>query len=120
MNNKLDTFRVLSFSGKHAGKGGTSAALNADLGEEHTLRAPHSPLHEYTQEAKEAFKAVRSAAHNPDAIDEVKDELSKGGRGRIIFFFLILVLNICLGKFDKKNLNDYYNTYEFLIKYSKY
>ena len=58
-------------------------------------------LDKVTQEAKDALNVARSVAQNPDAIGEVKEELSKGGRGRLTFFFIIFLLNLFLGKFGK-------------------
>ena len=73
-------------------------------------------LDEYTDAAKEALgkakgaaEAAIDAAQDAAAIDEVKEELSKGGRGRIVFFFIIMILNICLGKFIKNVVLQFAN-----------
>ncbi len=98
--------------GKHASRSATSATLKAEQDPERPTSPLVGALDEYAHAAKETAKeafekakgaaeAARSAAQNPDAMDEVKEELSKG-KGRVVFFFIILLLNICLGKFCTK------------------
>ena len=91
--------------GKHAKRSTSSTPIHDGGESEPALGA----LDKYTQEAKDALNTAqdalntaRSVATNQDAIDEVKEELSKGGRGKLFFFFVILLLNMCLGKFRRK------------------
>ena len=55
-------------------------------------------LDRQAQKAKDVLNAAGNVLHNPDAIDEVKEELKKGGKGRLLFFFIIFLVNLCLGK----------------------
>ena len=85
---------MVSFLGKHAKNSKATTQIRDDAENEPTLGA----IRKYTHEVKDALDTARSVAQNPDAMDEVKEELSKGGKGRLIFFFIILLLNFCLGK----------------------
>ena len=59
------------------------------------------------QKAKDAFSAAGNVLQSQVAIEEVKQELNKGGRGRVLFFFIIFIVNICLGK---KKCRFYFET----------
>ena len=53
------------------------------------------------QKAKAAFNRAGSVLQNSDAMEEVKEELNKGGKGRVLFFFIIFAVNVFLGTFEK-------------------
>ena len=55
-------------------------------------------LDKHTQKAKDAFNVAGNVLQNQVAMEEVKQELNKGGKGRVLFFFIIFIVNICLGK----------------------
>ena len=52
------------------------------------------------------MNAAGNIMQNQEALEEVKEELNKGGKGRVLFFFIIFVVNICLGKFKELYIND--------------
>ena len=102
--------------GKRANKNVANKTPSADQVEEQPRSPLMGRLDEYTDAAKEALGKAKGAAEaaidavqDADAIDEVKEELSKGGRGRIVFFFIIMILNICLGKFIKNVVLQFAN-----------
>ena len=89
----LATFH-LYFQGKHAkANAGDTSAI-----EEGEMDPSLGTLDRNAQKAKDALNAAGNVLHNPDAIDEVKEELYKGGKGRVLFFFIIFLVNVCLGK----------------------
>ena len=55
-------------------------------------------LDKHTQKAKDALNVAGNVLQNQVAMEEVKQELNKGGKGRVLFFFIIFIVNICLGK----------------------
>ena len=82
------------FQGKHAkANAGDTSAI-----EEGEMDPSLGTLDRKAQKAKDALNAAGNVLHNPDAIDEVKEELYKGGKGRVLFFFIIFLVNVCLGK----------------------
>ena len=84
----------LYFQGKHAkANAGDTSAI-----EEGEMDPSLGTLDRNAQKAKDALNAAGNVLHNPDAIDEVKEELYKGGKGRVLFFFIIFLVNVCLGK----------------------
>ena len=83
------------YSGKHAKSNDTKKQINNEGETEPSL----GKIDKHTQKAKDAFNAAGNIMQNQEALEEVKEELNKGGKGRVLFFFIIFVLNICLGKF---------------------
>ena len=86
---------MLTLTGKHARTKNTRNPIDDGGENEPSL----GKLDKHTQKAKAAFNRANSVLQNPDAIDEVKEELNKGGKGRVVFFFIIFLVNVCLGKF---------------------
>ena len=84
----------LYFQGKHA----KANAGDTSTIEEGEMDPSLGTLDRKAQKAKDALNAAGNVLHNPDAIDEVKEELYKGGKGRVLFFFIIFLVNVCLGK----------------------
>ena len=82
------------FQGKHA----KANAGDTSTVEEGEMDPSLGTLDRNAQKAKDALNAAGNVLHNPDAIDEVKEELYKGGKGRVLFFFIIFLVNVCLGK----------------------
>ena len=82
------------FQGKHA----KANAGDTSTIEEGEMDPSLGTLDRKAQKAKDALNAAGNVLHNPDAIDEVKEELYKGGKGRVLFFFIIFLVNVCLGK----------------------
>ena len=79
--------------GKHAKSSDSLKQVNNDGETEPSLGA----LDKHTQKAKDAFSAAGNVLQNQVAIEEVKQELNKGGKGRVTFFFIIFIVNVCLG-----------------------
>ena len=86
--------RYLYYQGKHA-KANTKETSAIEEGE---MDPSLGTLDRRAQKAKDVLNAAGNVLHNPDAIDEVKEELKKGGKGRLLFFFIIFLVNLCLGK----------------------
>ena len=105
-NDNLITFSYFSTIniGKHAK---SSDNLKQVVNEEGEREPSLGALDKHTQKAKDAFSAAGNVLQSQVAIEEVKQELNKGGRGRVLFFFIIFIVNICLGK---KKCRFYFET----------
>ena len=88
--------------GKHAKTNDTNKQINNEEESEPSL----GKLDKHTQKAKDALNAAGNVLQNQVALEEVKEELNKGGKGRVLFFFIIFVVNVCLGKFNKHHLQS--------------
>ena len=83
------------FIGKHAK---SSQDIQRQLNNEGEREPSLGALDKHTQKAKDALNVAGNVLQNQVAMEEVKQELNKGGKGRVLFFFIIFIVNICLGK----------------------
>ena len=82
-------------AGKHAK---SSQDIQRQMNNEGEREPSLGALDKHTQKAKDALNVAGNVLQNQVAMEEVKQELNKGGKGRVLFFFIIFIVNICLGK----------------------
>ena len=109
------SYKYSIYSGKHAKN--NDKQINNEGETEPSL----GKLGKHTQKAKETLNAAGNVLQNQEALEEVKEELHKG-KGRVFFFFIIFVVNICLGKIKElygnyciQNIRLYYKIFNTLL-----